>query len=200
MTDKHVDDLLGDLDRALGVEVSPSVAARVRTNRAATARRRGLGWFAAAAAIAGMFVVGVGYFARPRPIVGPQMVATSLPPRASEPTALGPRASALARTESRTPRTETRMPNPEPRGSSAESRVPSPESAVDDRPLVAANTRLALRQVAATLRGSGAIERAAVEIPSEPLTLVLSTFVPDTFAVEAASSIDPANAGAASTQ
>jgi hypothetical protein len=42
MTDQHVDDLLEDLDRALAVEPSPSVAARVRTS---VAHDTGVGWF-----------------------------------------------------------------------------------------------------------------------------------------------------------
>jgi hypothetical protein len=199
MTDKHVDEVLDDLDRALGVDVSASVAANVRTTHASRARARRTAWFPAAAAAAALLVT-VGYLVRPRSVENTTRVATSVPPRAAElpprlpastavrpqPSAPGARVLGLARAEKPMPRADTPMP--------------SPGHEIDEQPLVSPSGRQALRQIADALRNSRATLVAADESAYEPSEHVPSTIAVDTIILEIPPATDVEDVGAGSTR
>lgn len=78
MSDEHMDDLLRDLNRALSVEPSPSVAAkvRIRIGEGRASRTGWIGW----ATVAAMALVAVAYLSVPRELEQPERTAS--PPEA----------------------------------------------------------------------------------------------------------------------
>ena len=81
MTDPHIDELLADLDRAVAIEPSPSVAARVRTAVARDTGTRWLGWPSWAVAVgAAALLVG---WAIVRPRVNTLPISSPLPATAA---------------------------------------------------------------------------------------------------------------------
>jgi len=182
MTDKHVDDLLADLDRALAVEPSPAVMARVRTR---IAERPATGWFgrnwrlvcgggaAAAVVLAAVFAVWPRTKETPTPTqmtaTGPAHQPATIPPAAPV-VAPAPAAAAVTPTRSRARAAAPRRLTPVPVAPAVE---PEPEV------LVSPGVRLALAQLAAAVR-DGRISADAIP-PDGPIVLpdpiVIQTYV-----------------------
>jgi hypothetical protein len=147
MTDEHVDELLGDLDRALDVEVSPAVASRVRLEMASAAAPRwhGVRWHVAATVAAAAVVVAVGYIGWPRTLPpAPETVAVATPDlvRGSFEPVSEPESSPAS-----VPRSVP-VPAPAPQRTQAV-RVERVVASLDMKPLISPDVRLALRQLSA---------------------------------------------------
>ena len=173
--DERIGELLADLDRALAVEPSPAVAARVRTRMEASTFAW-LGWRWSIAAASGIVLSAVAYFAWPQPTVGPsvpvQVVVTALPTPAAEPLPRvpSPAAAPLPTPAERMVRAESAEPGGARRASSD---VREPEV------LVSPSQRIALEQLAAALRDGRLTTEAvaAANQPSAPEPLIVPSMV-----------------------
>jgi hypothetical protein len=161
MTDKHVDELLADLDRALALDPSPSVAAsvRARIEGRPVASWFGLHWQLAAAA-AGVVVLVAGYVAWPRSAEPPAPAQTIASHTVETPAATVPAPPAV--TTSARPMRATRSTRPTTAPTTA---------AVEHEPevLVSPSQRIGLAQLAAALR-EGRISADAIP-PDGPIVL-----------------------------
>jgi hypothetical protein len=175
MTDPQVDELLADLNRALAVEPSPSVAARVRTSLAAdpSAGWFGRRWHVMAVSAATLLIIGV--------VVWPRVSGVPVPPAAPVASAAVERVAAPAVTPS--PRVEARP-----------SSVPV-RAERDPEVIVSPGQRLALEQLAAAIRegriSSDPFPAAVAPAPLEVVTI--SPIVPDVVKIQLSNSGDEAS-------
>ena len=163
-TDQRVDELLADLDRALAIEPSPAVTARVRTRVEADASRWfGWGWLLAAAGV--IVLAGAAYLAWPRPTAAP---SSSFPIASSAPATPGAQPSTQ-----RPAQTVAPAPEPAMRHAGARATQPTPvrHTTVDVREpevLVSPNQRVALEQLAAALK-DGRLTTESVAAANRPI-------------------------------
>ena len=180
-TDERVDELLADLDRALAIEPSPAVAARVRT-RVESDASGWFGWRLSLAAAGVIVLAGVAYLAWPRPSAvppdSPRIASSSSATPGSQPPAHAPaqagapgaepatrHAGAGARTAASTPVRHTTVEIREP------------------EVLVSPNQRIALEQLAAALK-DGRLTTESVAAANRPIVhepLVVPSIVIEPF-------------------
>jgi hypothetical protein len=163
MTDPQIDELLADLDRALAIEPSPSVAARVRTSLAGETNRS---WFLMhwrGMAIGAAALVAVAAIVRPA-FDQPTVPSTLLAASAAEQPVPAPVGGPVA---TPAPRISTVPP------SVARRAEPRPEPEV----IVSPSQRLALDQLAAAVR-DGRVNSDSFPVEEEPRPLDVVRITP----------------------
>jgi hypothetical protein len=179
-SDQRVDELLADLDRALAIEPSPAVAARVRT-RVETGASGWFGWRWSLAAAGVIVLAGAAYLAWPRPSVAPppdssRIAASASATPGSQPSAQAPAQAAVRGAEPAMRHAGARTAAPTPvRHTTVEIREPEV--------LVSPNQRIALEQLAAALK-DGRLTTESMAAASRPIVhepLVVPSLVIEPF-------------------